>query len=321
MSMAAIPGEIDAAILDEAAAWLVQLNAADASSADHTAWRQWHDQSPQHARAWTRAERLLDKLGGLPSELAKPALNRNHNAMRREFVGKLAVILAIGPAAWTTWHFGPEWSADYRTGTGEQKQLTLADGSSVMLNTSTALDVRFDMRRRRLDLIRGEILIETARDDQLPVRPFLVESAEGRMRAIGTRFSVQQLEGETRLTVLQGAVEVRPWDAPGQGSIVDAGESTLFSRQRIGEPIPAGENNVAWKQGMLIADAMPLGDLLNELSRYRRGVLRCDPRVEMLPVSGAFPIDDTERSLSMLQTTYPLRVQYATRYWVNISGR
>ena len=70
---------------------------------------------------------------------------------------------------------------------------------------------------------------------------------------------------------------------------------------------------------MLIADALPLGDLIIELSRYRSGVMRCDPAVSGILVSGAFPINNIERSLSMLQTTYPVKVAYATRFWVSIS--
>lgn len=319
MSSHAVTDGIEASILDEAAAWLVQLHASDVSAEDRQAWKRWHDRSPAHAQAWSRAERLLGRLGDLPSDLARPVLGRNHDAMRRQMLGKLAVMLSVAPAAWTAWRYGPEWSADYRTATGEQRSLTLADGSAIVLNTATALDVRFDAQQRHLHLLRGEILIETAKDSYTPARPFLVESAQGVMRALGTRFSVQQLDGRTRLTVLEGAVEIQLRDATSSELIVRAGEAADFTRSHIDELRPATDASVAWSRGMLIADAMPLGELVAELSRYRSGVMRCDPRVAGIAVSGAFPISNIERSLSMLQTTYPVKVAYATRFWVSIS--
>lgn len=316
----AVPGGIDSAILDEAAAWLVQLQGSDVSAAERKAWQQWHDRSPAHAAAWARAERLLGRLGGLPVELARPVLGRNHDAMRRQMLGKLVLMLSVAPAAWTAWRYGPEWSADYRTATGEQRSLMLADGSDIMLNTASALDVRFDGRERRLHLLRGEVMIDTAKDAHVPPRPFLIETAQGVMQALGTRFSVQQMDGQTRLTVLEGAVEITPRDFARNRQIVRAGETTTFTNTHATDLVPASEASIAWSRGMLIADAMPLGELVAELSRYRPGVIRCDAAVAGMLVSGAFPIDNTERSLSMLERTYALKVSYATRYWVSIAA-
>ena len=311
---------IDTKVLDQAATWLVQLHASEVSAAERAEWQRWHDADPQHARAWRRAEALLGRIGGLPPALARPALGRDHDAMRRSVVTRLAVLLALAPTAWTAWRMGPEWTADYRTATGAQENIKLADGSAVMLNTATALNVRFDAQQRLLCLVSGEILIDTAADIQTPARPFLVETAQGRMQALGTRFVVRQREQGTDLTVLQGAVEIRPHQGS-ESLIVHAGEKVSFDAGLIGRPLPAGANDAAWSQGMLVADAMPLQSLAEELSRYRRGVIRVDPAVAKLPVSGAFPLDNTERSLSMLQSTYPLQLEFSTRYWVRLSAR
>lgn len=312
-------GDIDAAALDQAAAWLVRLNATDASAADRADWQRWHDASPQHARAWQRAEALLGRLGGLPPALARPVLGRDHAAMRRRVVTRLAALLALTPAAWSAWRMGPEWTADYRTATGERRNVRLADGSEVALNTASALDVHFDADLRRLHLLAGEILVDTAADPRSPARPFVVDSAQGRMRALGTRFVVRRHETQTELTVLQGAVEIQPRDAGAPARVVRAGEKTRFGAAHIDPPQPAAAHEADWSRGMLVADAMPLQDLAAELSRYRRGVVRVDAALAQLPISGAFPIDDTERCLSMLQRTYPLRVEFMTRYWVKLA--
>ncbi|MBH9327964.1 FecR family protein, partial [Pseudomonas aeruginosa] len=74
----------------------------------------------------------------------------------------------------------------------------------------------------------------------------------------------------------------------------------------------------AWTRGMLMADRMPLAEVLAELARYRRGVLRCDPQLARLAVSGAYPLLDLRRTLGMLQATYPLKVRGVTDYWISL---
>ena len=101
--------------------------------------------------------------------------------------------------------------------------------------------------------------------------------------------------------------------------IIQAGEQATFSVQRIDATEPTTPATAAWTQGMLLADGMPLGVLAAELARYRKGVLRCDPAVANLRVSGTFPLADTDRSLAMLAATYPVVV--ASRlggYWVTL---
>jgi transmembrane sensor len=313
--------EIDSSVLDQAAAWLVRLNASDVSGAERTEWQRWHDANPQHARAWQRAEALLNRLGSLPPSLARPALGRNHDAMRRQVVTRLALLLAMAPVSWSAWRMGPEWTADFRTATGERRDIRLADGSAVSLNTASAMNVGFDGQLRRLHLVAGEILVDTAVDPQSPARPFVVDSAQGRMRALGTRFVVRQHEVQTELTVLQGAVEIRLHEDNARELIVRAGEKTRFSSSQIETPGPAAAQDDAWTRGMLVADTMPLEAVAAELSRYRHGTVRVDPALAKLPVSGAFPIDDTERCLSMLQSTYPLKLEFMTRYWVNLAAK
>jgi len=75
----------------------------------------------------------------------------------------------------------------------------------------------------------------------------------------------------------------------------------------------------AWRQGSIIAIDRPLGELLADLSRYRRGVLQCDPQIAGLKISGAFPIDDTDRALAALESGFSLQIKRYTRYWVRIS--
>lgn len=309
-------------ILEEAAGWLMRLHGDRVTDAERAACRQWRQRSQDHARAWERAERLLASLDSLPPALAMPALDRPVNAGRRAVLARVAAVLIAAPAGWLVWQSGGG-RADYRTATGERRMVALADGSQVTLNTGSAIDVRFDAVQRLLCLRDGEILVATAPDPAAAHRPFRVETAEGRLEALGTRFSVRQRSGFTALAVFDGAVRVEP-DRAGEGGIrvLNAGERTILTRQGVDAPQPVDEMVSAWAFGMFMADRTPLGDFVAELARFRRGLLRCDPALTGLRISGAFPLDGSDRALTMLAATYPLRVRHHLNgYWVSLVPR
>ena len=339
MSGHAPAAPVDAAVLREAADWLVRLNEADAGPADHEALQRWLAASPRHAQAWQRAEILLadiDRVGrsaGEAAKAAKTALDRPPSAARRRALGQVGkwVCLPVLPTTtWLAWQHLPwaAWSADARTATGEQRQLTLADGTQVLLNTASAINLRFTPQRRLLQLLAGEILVSTAADPATArgaaPRPFIVQTAEGSVRAIGTRFSVRRLVPDpvpdpalgrsgarSRVAVFAGAVELTTTAQSlrlGQGEQAEFGAAGIASRSSADEALDA-----AWRTGMLIARRMRLADLVAELDRYRPGRLRCHPALAELLVSGAFPLLDSERSLRLLEQTFPLQVRYRSR--------
>ena len=311
---------IDPRVLEQAADWLMQLHSGAASAQQRRACERWRASDPEHARAWQRAEALLGKLGGLPPELAMPALDRSREldrtSARRAALLKLAALLAVVPGAWLLME-QQGWRHDYRTATGERRDITLPDGSRISLNTATTLDVQFDGAQRLLTLRQGEIAVQTAADAQR--RPFLVATAEGWLEALGTQFSVRQDDGRTLLAVRESRVRVRA--RSGAQHIIPAGRQVVFTAAAIGEPAALDGGALAWQRGMLLADAMRLHDFALELGRYRPGIVRCDPRVADVRVSGAFPITDTDAALVMLVSTYPVAAR--TRlggYWVTLDA-
>ena len=311
---------IDPRVLEQAADWLMQLHSGAASAQQRRACERWRTSDPEHARVWQRAEALLGKLGGLPPELAMPALDRSRDldrtSARRAALLKLAALLAVVPGAWLLME-QQGWRHDYRTATGERRDIVLADGSRISLNTATTLDVQFDGAQRLLTLRRGEIAVQTAADAQR--RPFLVATAEGWLEALGTQFSVRQDDGRTRLAVRESRVRVRA--RSGAQHIIAAGSQVAFTAAAIGEPAALDGGALAWQRGMLLADDMRLHDFALELGRYRPGIVRCDPRVADVRVSGAFPITDTDAALVMLVSTYPVAAR--TRlggYWVTLDA-
>jgi len=148
-------------------------------------------------------------------------------------------------------------------------------------------------------------------------RPFKVLTRHAEVLALGTRFIVRAHEQSGGVAVLEKAVEVRS-----AGSMVrlEAGQSLDFDGRSLGAVQRNDASVGAWQQGSIIAINRPLSELLADLSRYRSGVLRCDPRIAQLKVSGAFPIDDTDLALAALESGFSLRIIRYSRYWVDVSA-
>ncbi len=314
-----IPPEVRRAAVE----WLVELQGDMVTEATRERWRTWLAASPEHRRAWQRVEAFGERLRELPSPLAHATLAPPPARGRRRALGTLAALLVAGSAAWTveertSWR---QWVADRRTGIGERASITLADGSRVELNTDTAIDLRFTDAERLLRLVRGEILIDTAPDpataDGNAARPFIVETAQGRIRALGTRFTVRQPDGlpggESTVAVFEGAVELRP--RSGGPQVLNAGRQARFTRDGIGPIATAREEATAWTRGMIVARDMPLAGFLAELARHHHGRLGCDPAVAGLGVTGTYPVAAPDKVLEMLQTTLPVRVRSQRRWW------
>ncbi|MCW2269569.1 FecR domain-containing protein [Pseudomonas sp. JUb96] len=308
---------LDYRTLEAAATWYVQLNAKQPSEAQLNAWQDWLGKNQAHAQAWARVEKLQRQLGNLPADVALPTL-AGVRARRRAVLKTLAMLMAVGANGWAVRESTPGQAmmAELRTGKGERRHISLSDGSLLELNTDSAVDIHFDDEYRQVRLYRGEIMVQTASDPA--ARPFEVQTAEGRVRALGTRFSVRSDAGQSQVSVLQHAVEIRPVENPLLMLRLEAGQSANFDKQRIGPARSAAPGTGAWTQGMLTVIEWRLADFVSELNRYRPGVLRCASEVADLRLSGAFRIDDTDTILENLSASLPVKVRYLTRYWTRI---
>lgn len=313
---------IDPKVLEEAADWLTLLHSGEASLIDRQNLALWQNRSAMHQHAWQRAEAVMAQFSQVSAPVTRGTLSRIDSLSRRQTLKALAVALIAAPTAALTIGRLPwqEWQSDVYTATGEQKALTLADGTELQLNTATAVDIAFSDAQRRLTLKQGEIRITTGRDTAPAYRPFIVSTAHGQLRALGTRFTVRQSEHDILLAVFDGAVEIAPTQLPTR-TVVSAGAQRRFSKGALHPAGPASENTLLWERGMLMANAMPLGELIAELSRYRSGILRCDPAVASLTVSGAFPVGNIDTSLDLLEKTLPITVSQISPWWVTIKAR
>ena len=311
---------IDARAARAAAHWMMRLQGGELDAAAQQALAGWRAAHPDHETAWQRAEQVCRTFGTLPPPLAMPVLDRPAGAARRAALKTLALLIVAGPAGWATLKVAPwqAWTAELRTATGEIRHLALPDGSTLSLNTASAADLGFSDALRLVQLRAGELHVATSPD---PLgRPFIVRTSNGSIRALGTRFTVRQDDSlfgaRTRVAVEQDAVEVRP--AEGRPRIVQAGWQASFDASAAGVPQPLAPRADAWLKGLLYADDTPLADVLAQLARYRHGVVRCDPAVARLRVSGVYQLHDTDRQLSLLQASLPIRVRRHSRFWISV---
>ena len=205
------------------------------------------------------------------------------------------------------------WLASERTGTGQIRDVRLADGSHLWLGSRTAVDIDYSASTRLLRLLQGEVLIDTADDP----RPLLLDTRHGRLQALGTRFSVREGNDFSQLSVFAGAVRIEP-SRGRAGQVLQAGHQVRFGTDGISASAPADPARQAWSRGVLLANDRPLGDFIEELADYLPGYLGCDPRVADLSLVGAYPLGDPERILQALAGSLPIRVNRRLPWWVTI---
>ncbi|AVJ30300.1 FecR domain-containing protein [Achromobacter spanius] len=318
---------ITRATADAAADWLTLLMSGEVGDAQQQQWRQWRLAHADNEAAWQHVEAVTGRMKSLEpapayaalspySANGRPSLAARRRATRLLLWGGIATGIGLLGSRTGVWQTR---TADYRSGTGEQRNLTLEDGTRLTLNTDSAVNLRFDDTQRRILLVAGEIMIATRHEPALAdPRPLLVATAEGTIRSLGTRFTVRQLAGWTHVTVQESAVEISPSAGSSNARRLHAGEQTRFSRDAVEPPQSADAHADAWARGQLVADEQQLGEFLAEVGRYRPGVLRVDPQIAGLRLSGVFPLADTDRILATLPSVLPVRVQWRTRYWATV---
>jgi len=324
---------------DAAAEWLTIMMSGEATDAERQRWQQWRAADAEHELAWRHIETVTRRLSAMQPRAAYQALSPYASRKAAAAGGNVAAgvagrrkamrLLLWGGAIGTSALLASRtqaWQqvvADYRTGVGQQRAVALSDGTRILLNTDSAIDVKFDGQRRLVRLVAGEAMIITGHvlvDGQPDRRPFIVQTAEGGVRALGTRFMVRQDDGYSTVAVVESAVEITPAESDSQPRILRAGERTTFTRRAIDGAVPVADRDLAWTRGQIVADDLRLTDFLAELGRYRPGFLRCDPAAANLRVSGVFPLGDTDRILDMLTKVLPIRVHQRTRYWVTVDA-
>ena len=324
-------------IAQAAAQWIVRLSADDPAErrAAGAGFEAWKRVDPRHAAVAGRMEGFIDQTrrlrGDGASSPARAALasaldtrapgRAKPRSPSRRAAGLLALAAALAlPAALVLRGPPSQWGADLRTAAGEQGEHLLQDGSRLTLGSGSAVNTRWSADRREVELLDGEILVDVAKD---AARPFVVETAHGRIRALGTRFIVRRDEHATLLTMIESRTAVQA-GADTNELTVEAGERARLSArgvERLGEVDPRATQDAFQARRLMVQDR-PLPEVLDEIARHRRGLVRYERAdLEAIRVSAVLPLDDTDRALQLLVDNFPgLRVRTLTPWVVLVDA-
>lgn len=300
--------------------WYALLSSGAAQPEDFQKWQTWRGADPQNEQAWAQVEALGKQFSALPANVNSDILLEANRHSRRRILKQLALVIGVGAISALGYQQKP-WRpmlADQSTATGEVREITLADGSHLFIQTNSAVNLVFNDHSCTIELIRGEIYVETAHSGGAEQPRLTATTRHGRFVALGTKFNLRDHGAFSQVSVYEGKVEISP-QASGHKQIVAAGQSGKINNAEI-LAVDDSVVNRAWIKGMLIVFDMPLPEFVQELARYHTGIMRCDPALATLKVSGNFRITDIDAILQQLPTMLPVRVEKRTRYWISVTA-
>jgi transmembrane sensor len=272
----------------------------------------WLAENTVHQTAWNDAQLLWNDVSrltdadiagiGFPPKKTTASLRRPRRLTFSYPCLSLAACVLVSAVLWM-----PDISyylADYRTCTGTQQNIILADGSSIQLNTDTAISVNYSSSLRRLTLHGGEAWFKVTPD---PSRPFEVSTDYGTVRALGTAFDIKNSGEQVAVTVYQHAVRVQLTNGDKMDRLPE-GATLKFDKTLRGLETRANLSETgAWHEQHMVFHDRKLQDVIKELNRYRKGrIVITDSALNDLPLTGTFDTDNPEEALLMIQQSLGL---------------
>jgi transmembrane sensor len=291
----------------EAAIWLARLRADDRTLEDERAFRSWLMADARHAAAFEAVNGVWDSVGALSRDMRNGEVPLESGFSRRALLGGG---LGLAVAAGGTFAFVQSAAAEvYQTDVGEQKHVTLKDGTGVFLDTDTKLVVDFSDKNRKVDLRYGRANFRVAPDAK---RSFAVEAAQ--KLVIGTRstFDVRRDGDEISVLLIHGRATVKSMvtDVDAGRALSDGERLSFTSGQspRLDKPnlLPL----LAWHTGQAIFENSVLTDVVSEMNRYSTIKLEVDDtRIARMKVSGVYRVGDNANFARSLSRLLPVEIR------------
>ena len=292
-------------IRQAAAQWAVLLADEALDDARRKALQQWLQADTRHVEALSFAQRTWAALGSVSADGPAPRRAtpvavvrhpRRHARLRRWSAAACLALLLGGLGLSQGDRLLLPLLADQRTTTGEVRSLTLADGSEVTLDSASAIRLDYSPGQRRVELLAGAAIFQVAPQAD---RPFVVAASGGTAQALGTRFLVQRDDGDGALVaVLEHAVQVT---AGGLQQRLEEGDSLHYDASGMSRTALDLQRATSWQRGLLVFDRMPLAQVVEQLNRYRPGLIMIgDEALAQREVSGVFRLDALDDALATL---------------------
>ncbi|KQM66282.1 MULTISPECIES: FecR family protein [unclassified Sphingomonas] len=291
-----------AAVADEAAAWVAQMDAEGWSDVNEAELGRWLSGDPRRRGALLQAQAAWIALDA-PAGSGKIEVRLKRRTMLKVAGGALAASLAGGVFVLTR-------GTTYSTQLGEIRRVPLADGSSATINTASEVKVALAERRRMVTLTRGEAWFRVAKD---PARPFVVEAGPVLVQAVGTAFSVRRRDHGADVLVTEGVVEVWTAQAAGYRTKLSAGQSAFVADnaavELYEEKPSAVDRALAWRTGAIDLNGQTLSAAIGEFNRYnRRKLVLTDASLAAEQIDGLFRTDDPEGFARAIQSSFNVAI-------------
>jgi transmembrane sensor len=304
----------------EAAVWLARLHSDHRSADVERGFRAWFAADPLHAAAFERMTQSWEATRALRSEqISRPsadAASRGRGTRRAAFIALAASIAALSVAG--GWFLGSSREAVHapviETALGERRSLVLADGSKVVLNTDSRIEVAFDSKARRIRLERGQARFDVAK---AAGRPFIVSAGGKSIVALGTAFDVRWTDAKLSVVLFEGRVSVSsgggvPLLNPKVAVTLEPGNRAQFERSAVTvRPVGRLEREEAWVGGRAVFEGTPLSEAIAEMNRYtHRRLQLTDPAIGQWRISGTFSVEDVDAFARSLSDLLPLHAEF-----------
>lgn len=298
----------------EAIAWFTRMNGnpSHADKRNFQAWQRLHERNADayhsisvlwSSSAMPGSDIAREETSALAVHLARIEEIRTRKKNRGKTATGVLAFLLIFCGGWV-WLNKPnliqDISADYVTARGETRQISLNDGSSILLDADTAIDVQLDDDIRHITLLRGAAFFEVKPSSV----PFIVEAANGRSRVLGTAFDVAMNNEGVEVVLQHGSLQVEIESLTGR-VVLKPGESVKYTNTDLAMPhnIDLGDA-LSWHEGRFVFNNTPLKEVLQKIERYRNGrIVLVDSALGERRISGSFSLRDTNSALSSLQAS------------------
>ncbi len=287
---------------EDAIEWLAVLNSPQLTDAQEQAFFNWLALSEVNQAAYVKAEQLWQR-GAVLAQVDEASQASGWSLPTWQGWAVSCSVLAI--ACWLLFSFFTLDAQQYRyqTAKGEQREQELIDGSQILLNTDSLVEVRFDKKQRQVELHQGEVFFDIKKDG----RPFDVITPAGVIRVIGTHFSVYRTALDTQVTVVEGQVALGTKPARGEQFVpvitLQANQRLTLNQAIAGDTPEAVDTRsaLAWRKKQLVFKGQTLNSVVNELNRYLpKPVLLADPALAEMEITAVIQLGNPPSSLAAL---------------------
>ncbi len=304
---------------DKAAAWAARTMSGSITQEEERALEAWLLADQRHRIAYEEYMHISERATIAADITAEESLEKElenlaskQSVQRKWFVAVPALAASFAAVAFlVSIVLGPtDTYSTYVTARGESKNIDLADGTVIALNTNTEIQVLLDSKQRSVHLVKGEALFDVARD---PKRRFVVTSETAQTSVLGTRFNFYEKPGGTVVSVLSGVVEVSDAERGAPPVTLIAGQEIAIrandSRREVRQFRP--DTVTSWRRGLAFHENEPLSKVVADLNRYFQSELVVgDTALNDIPVTGGFDVTDQAVAIESLAIALSLRTEH-----------